>query len=152
MTLDLGQAKKPVDLLFVEQQAAGTFGFVLLKARARIGLDVHVVRKHLAVFHAGKRIGDIGETRADRFDLSALELDAGFETLENVVVPQRFAVDRNIRGLGMWRRKAPPALIWQPFALFGSRLVFQLALDDLFQGDIGKAHAWAGLDQRALSG
>ena len=50
------------------------------------------------------------------------------------------------------RPKGPEALIWQPLALFGSRLILQLALDDFRQGDVGKAHARSGHDERTLAG
>src|SRR5437762_7905791 len=63
-----------------------------------VRLDVGVVEESFAFLDAGKSIADICLTGTDRFDLAALQLDAGFIALENVKIAQRLAIKNRFGG------------------------------------------------------
>src|SRR5205085_8475881 len=79
--------------LAVEQKFPNAFRGGNFVAGALVRLDIGVVEECFAFLNSDKRVGNVGLAGADRFDLAALELDAGFVALEDVKIAQRFAVE-----------------------------------------------------------
>ena len=93
---DLGFAIEFIDLGAVEQKFADSFRGGNFMTCAFVGLDVGVVEESFTILNPGEGIADVGLAGTDRFDLAALELDAGFVALENVKVAQRFTVQNRL--------------------------------------------------------
>ena len=94
---DLGSsAIEFVDLGAVEQKFADSFRGGNFMAGALVGLDVGVVEERFAILDPGEGVADVGFAGTDRFDLAALEFDAGFVALENVKIAQRFAIENRL--------------------------------------------------------
>src|SRR5262249_21836490 len=77
----------------MEQQFANAFCGWNLVAGALVGLNVGVVEERFAVLDSRERVTDIGLASADRFNLAALQFDARFVAVNDVIIPQRFAID-----------------------------------------------------------
>jgi len=97
-------AVEPVDLLAVEQQFAYAFGGWNFVTGAFVGLNVGVIKERFPVLDSRERVTYIGLARSDRFDLAALQFDTRFVTVNDVEIPQRFAIDN---GLGCHIAKDP---------------------------------------------
>ena len=82
-----------VDLLAVDQQFAYAFCGRNFVAGALVGLNVGILKERFAVLDSRERVTDVGLARADRFDFAALQLDARFVTVNDVIITQRFAID-----------------------------------------------------------
>ena len=93
---DLGFAIEFIDLGAVEQKFADSFRGGNFMTCAFVGLDVGVVEESFTILNPGEGIADVGLAGMDRFDLAALELDAGFVALKNVKVAQRFTVQNRL--------------------------------------------------------
>jgi len=93
---DLGFAVKFIDLSAMEQKFANSLGGGNFMASAFVRLDVSVVQESFTILNPGEGIADVGLAGTDRFDLAAFELDAGFVTLENVKIAQRFTVQNRL--------------------------------------------------------
>jgi hypothetical protein len=80
----------------VQQQLALALRLVVLTRRRRVWRDVHVVQPHLAVANGGKRILQLHAAVAQGLDLRALQLQAGFPLLEEVVLERRLPVSSDV--------------------------------------------------------
>lgn len=70
VAFDLGEGEEAKDFLFVEEESALAFGFVLGETGAGVGLDIEIVGENLAIFDASEGTADIGEAAADGFHFS----------------------------------------------------------------------------------
>lgn len=95
--------------------------------------------------HARESIGNIDFSGTDRFDLRALELQPGFVFVEDVEIPTGLAVGGDF-GTHLLEESTRSGR----FRLDRHRLVHELDLtfDNFSKGNIGRAHAWDGWDQR----
>ncbi len=53
-----------LDFAFVQQQFTGTQRVVIVIVGKRVGADVHLIDKHLAIFNLGVGILDVGPSQA----------------------------------------------------------------------------------------
>lgn len=81
------------DLTLVQQQFSLATGLVIEKlAGIRVGRDLAVDQKDLAIDHVGKRFGQLKFAIAKALHLAAGQLDTAFQVLQNVVFVPSFAV------------------------------------------------------------
>ena len=99
-SLNLGAGEKLVEFEPVKEETPRALGFVLLVARLIVGLNVHIVEPGLAILDPGKRAVDVAMPGPDGLYLGSLQLDAGFQLVEDMVIPQGFAVNGNLTGHG----------------------------------------------------
>src|SRR5690349_4870322 len=88
----------------MQQQAPKTFGIMLHMAGSGIRLNIDVKQERLPLFYAGKSAINVGKARSDGLDLRALQFDAGLVPFQDMILPQRLTIDRNIRA----HKLAPP--------------------------------------------
>ena len=84
----------------VEKETARPLRLVLLETGALVRLDIRIVEENLPILDPCKPCTEISLTRADRLYLGTLQFQAGLHPLEDVVVPQCLAVDRDVRHRG----------------------------------------------------
>src|SRR5687767_11555890 len=63
-------------------------------------VDVGVVEEDLAVFDAGEGVGDLGFAGAQGFDFGAVQNDASFERVEDMVIAAGFGIGDDVRHSG----------------------------------------------------
>ncbi|HVQ20014.1 MAG TPA: hypothetical protein VMS23_03100, partial [Terrimicrobiaceae bacterium] len=129
-----------------QKQSAAAPRFVLLVACPQVGLDVAVVKENFPSFETGEGALQIYQPGPDGFYLGAFELNACFEGVQDVVVPERLAVGYDF--CGHVRRRRLLRLGVLAIADLGKN---QLTLGDLRQGDIRKAHATFDGNHRAAA-
>ena len=107
----------------MEQEPPHAFWMRNILAGLGVRLDVGVIKKGLAFLDAHERVADIRFAGADRFDLAAFQLNAGFVAFENMKIAQRLAIEDRLGGhesrfptrreIKTWRRRrqASPASI-----------------------------------------
>src|SRR5262245_34229584 len=78
---------------------------MLFVARTHVRLNVEIIDERLTSLDSRKCIVHVGQTRADRLHLRALQFKAGLDPLDDVIISQRLAIDRNIRA----HDSAPPS-------------------------------------------
>ena len=61
--------KQAIDLAFVEQEFSRAQRFVVVVVGKRVGADVHLVQKHLAVFDLGVGVLQVGLAHSQGLDL-----------------------------------------------------------------------------------
>src|SRR4029453_7460343 len=103
-TFDLGAGEEFFKFELMEEQATNPLGLMLFMARLVVRLNIDVVEPGLPILDPGKRVVDIAMACANRLYLGSLELDACLELVEDVIIPQRFAVDGNLAGHGLFNR------------------------------------------------
>jgi hypothetical protein len=105
-------------------------------AGAFVGLNIGVIKKGFAIFDSRESIADVCLACADGFDLAALQLDASFVALENVIIAQRLTINNRLRRHTEHRRDCLWNCLGSVRAL--KRLEGQLACDDFLERNIGK--------------
>jgi hypothetical protein len=96
----LGLSGELVDFGSMQEESPAALGFMLLVARAQVGLNVAVVEKDLSAFDAREGALQVYEAGADRLDLGALKLDPGLKGFQNMIIPERLAIGDDLRGHG----------------------------------------------------
>ena len=87
------------NLLFVEEQSAGAGGDMVEDVAVVVGLHGHLVQFGLAVLHLHVSFVDPDMALPDRFDLGAVQLNAGFELVQHMVIPKGLAVGGHYAGV-----------------------------------------------------
>jgi hypothetical protein len=85
------------DLGFAEQQLPDCFRLMILSISLGVLVDVSIMQKCLIVLNSGERIPDLPFAGAKRLDLRAPQHQAGFKSLQNMVIAARYRVCQNIR-------------------------------------------------------
>ncbi len=145
-SFDGGLGGKFEDFPFVEQQPPWALCLVVKPLAGGLPwLDITAVEKNLMSLHACEGVRNIDFPGANRFDLGALELQPGFVFIEDVEIPTGLAVGGDF-GTHLVEESARKGR----FRLDRHRLVHELDLtfDDFGKGNIGRAHARDGRDQR----
>lgn len=149
----------------VEEQFARGFGLVVLAIAKGVFVDVGVVEEDLAILDAGEGVGDLGFAGAQGFDFCAVQNDAGFVRVQDVVIAAGFGIGDDVRHSGESgsRRGGARARLtlflffgWVGVAVGGclvlEDLVVHFVFDDFAQGDVGRAQASGVRDERAAAG
>jgi len=80
----------------MQQQLSRSFRLVILEIAMGVLVNVRVVQPHLIIIDPRKCIAYLSTTRPQRLDLGAVEHDARFEGLQDMIVPPRFGVGENV--------------------------------------------------------
>ena len=80
------------DFFFVQQQAARTGRAMVVNIAVAVRLDGHLQHFSLTVFDVGVGFVNADVSVTDGFDFSAAQFNTGFELLQDVKIPERFAV------------------------------------------------------------
>ena len=147
---DSAEPVKLVNLLAVKKKLSHALGCRDFVAGALVRLNIGVIKKRFAFFDADESVGDVRLPGPNRFDLAALELDAGFVALENVKIAERFAVEDR---LGRHKRASGRAakLSGAVGGSLGGQLVSEFAGDDFAQRDVGERRTWSCFDERTMA-
>src|SRR5262245_57953346 len=114
--LALHRDRELVDLVLVQQQAAGAAGVVLEEGACLLVLrDVRVDEEDAAVLGAGVAFGDVGLARAQRLHVGAGELDAGLPGVLDTVLEARPSVlHHRLAAVVVLGRHGPRSLVRPP--------------------------------------
>ena len=96
---------KLADLRLMQEKFARRFRLMILAIAEGIFVDVRVVEKSLAVLNARECVRNLGFARAQGFDLGAVQDDARFERIEDVVIAAGFGIGNDVRHLGAERAR-----------------------------------------------
>src|SRR5215469_2876829 len=77
----------------MEQQSANAFCGWNFVAGTLVRLNVRIVKERFAVLDPRERITDVGFARTDRFNLAPLQLNPRFVAVNDMIIPQRLAID-----------------------------------------------------------
>src|ERR1700752_569944 len=84
----------------MQEESPAALGFMLLGARAQVGLDGAVVEKDLFAFDAREGALQVYKAGTNGLHLGALELDPGLKGFQNMIIPERLAIGDDLRGHG----------------------------------------------------
>ena len=95
VTVQLNGLTQLQDLSFVHQQLTVTNRVGVESVALIIGGDMHPVQEQLSVFHGAEGVLHIHFACAQTLDFGALQLDACFVAIQNIVVMEGFAIGRD---------------------------------------------------------
>src|SRR5215208_1372041 len=115
----------------MQEQLPLARGLMIGIAAMAVRIDMDVVDPHFAAVHAGVAVAQVDVAFADRFHFGALELDAGLERLQDVVVVERLAVlsDALLRQLAFGSHKLQGTWYLVPFASCAASLIASIRLE-----------------------
>lgn len=82
-----------LDFPAVQQKTAVAKGLVIAVRRGGVTVDLKPVKRCLVTIYAHKGIRELGLSGSQTFDLTARQDNAGFESLENMIIVPGFFID-----------------------------------------------------------
>src|SRR5258708_34234966 len=93
---------------------------MVLEVAVAVFVDVGVVENGLIVLNTRKGVPDLALTRAERFNVRSLQNDARFEGFQDVIIPARFGIAKNVGHTeATWRKPCFLAEVPAPTAVSG---------------------------------